>query len=124
MKEMLINRLKSLGYTYVTEDEWLLEFCTEKIENRIKREINDASIPKQLLEIEVDMICGEFLKAKKGTGQLTTYDFKQITQTVKAGDTQVTFFEGSSPEQQFDSLISTMINGHTADFIRFRKLVW
>lgn len=125
MEETLIARLDSLGYSYNSEtDSWLLTFCRESVESRIKNRINDSSIPNQLQEIEVDMICGEFLMAKKSTNQLNGYDFERIVQSIREGDTQVTFQSGSTPEQQFDSLIGNMIHGHDEDLIRFRKLVW
>ena len=125
MEDKLIARLKDLGYVYEpTKDENLLTFTTDAVENKIKNRINDTTIPAELLAIEIDMICGEFLKLKKSLGQLTEYDFQQLVESIKEGDTTVTFQDGASIEQQFDSLIDSMINGHKEDFIRHRKLVW
>ena len=125
MKEKLIARLLDLGYKYdSTKDESLLTFTTDAVENKIKNRINNTTIPTELSEVVIDMICGEFLKLKKATGQLTEYEFQQIVQSIKEGDTSVTFQSGASPEQQFDSLVNSMISGHEADIIRYRKLVW
>jgi len=125
MNEKLISRLADLGYTYNPEtDEGLLEFCLNAIANRIMNRINDSTIPEGLEHIEIDMTCGEFLKMKKSMGQLTTYTFEQIANTIKEGDTQITFQSGATPEQQFDAYINNMINGHEEDYIRYRKMVW
>lgn len=125
MEEKLITRLSDLGYAYNPEtDANLLEFTTDAVENRIKNRVNDTTVPAELQEIEMDMICGEFLKLKKSLGQLTEYNFQQIVESIKEGDTTITFQTGMSPEQKFDSLIDSMINGHKEDFVRYRKLVW
>jgi hypothetical protein len=125
MEEKLIKRLSSLGYTYESEtDEWMLNFLTESVEKRILNTINDTVIPEGLTNIEIDMICGEFLKSKKATNQLTTFDFESAIQSIKEGDTSVTFQSGLSPEQQFYAYISSLANGNEEDFIRYRKLVW
>lgn len=125
MEEKLIKRLSSLGYTYESEtDEWMLNFLTESVEKRIMNAINDTVVPEGLTNIEIDMICGEFLKWKKSTNQLTTFDFESAIQSIKEGDTSVTFQSGLSPEQQFDAYISSLANGNEEDFVRYRKLVW
>lgn len=125
MTEKLIKRLSDLGYTYdETKDEGLLTFTLGAVENQIKNRINASVIPAELLEVEIDMVCGEFLKLKKSTKQLTEFHFEQAIASIKEGDTTVTFLNGASPEQQFDMLLNLMINGHEADFIRHRKLVW
>ena len=125
MNGKLVARLKDFGYEYNSEtDAGLLQFCTDSVENKIKNRINQSVIPEELEEVEIDMICGNFLGVKKSCGQLDSYNFEQAVQSIKEGDTQVTFASGLSPEQQFDALINSMTNGHEEDFIRFRKLVW
>lgn len=124
MNEKLIERLMSLGYEYTEADAGLLTFCTGAVEEKIKNRINRSEIPSELEYMEIDMICGEFLNTKKSVGQLTSYDFEQIAQSIKEGDTQVTFADGTSPEKQFEILIGNMMNGNEADLIRFRKMVW
>lgn len=125
MEEKLIERLKDLGYEYSADaDASLLSFCKELADNRIKNRINHTVIPSELEQIEIDMICGEFLHLKKSTGQLTSYQLEQVVQSIKEGDTQVSFLGGSTPEQQFDSMVDSMMNGSNEDLIRFRRLVW
>lgn len=126
MREKLIARLHDLGYEYNERtDAGLLEFSMDYAETKIKNRTNHTVIPEDLEVIEIDMVCGYFLSTKKSCGQLgSSYDFARAVQTVKEGDTQVSFGDGLSPEQQFDALMNSMIYGHEEDFIRFRRLVW
>lgn len=125
MIDKLISRLADLGYAFdPTKDETLLEYCLDSVENKIKNRINDSTIPEGLEHVEIDMVCGEFLMMKKSMGQLDTYTFEQVANSIKEGDTQITFQSGATPEQVFDAYISRMINDHLEDFIRHRKMVW
>ena len=69
--ELIIKRLKDLGYEYnETTDDWVIKsFLIPKITNHIKNETNQSSIPEELLYVAIDMVCGEFLFAKKNSGQ-------------------------------------------------------
>lgn len=120
----LILRLAGLGYTYTEKDQPMLEFAVDKANNMILNRTNTSEIPDGLKEIEIDIICGEFLKLKKGMGQLTGYDFDQVAKVVKLGDTQVDFGSGDTAEQRFDKAVDYLINGHLEDIIRYRVMVW
>lgn len=126
MIEKLIARLKDLGYTYdPVLDEGLLNFCLESVEEKIKNRINDSIIPEGLYYVEIDMICGEFLKMKKSMGQLDTTSVEQVAESIKEGDTTITFRSSdASPEQRFEAYINHLIDDHQEDFIRYRKMVW
>lgn len=122
--QSLILRLASLGYEYKPEDQSMLEFAVQKAEHMILNRTNTDEIPEGLKEIEIDMICGEFLKLKKGMGQLTGYDFEQVAKVVKLGDTSVDFGSGDTAEQRFDKSVDYLINGHLEDIIRYRVMLW
>lgn len=123
--EKVVERLESLGYEYHEHvDSSFLEFAVEKAENHILNNINQSSIPDGLINIAIDMACGEFLKIQKGFGRLSCIEFEQIAQTVKLGDTNIQFANNATPEQQFDDAISYLIYDHEDDFARYRRLVW
>ncbi len=125
MKKRLINRLKDFGYQYDSKmDASLIEFTLAAVENKIKNCINAETVPEGLAEVEIDMACGEFMKLKKSMGQLAGYDFSPVAETIKEGDTSITFQKGASAEQRFDAAIDAMINGHDKEFARYRRLVW
>ena len=123
--EKIVNRLNDLGYEYKEDiDAFSLEFATEKVINHIKNKTNCSEIPEGLMNIAIDMVCAEFLKVKKGFGQLTTFDFELIAESIKLGDATVQFADGSTPEQKFDAAINYLLSNHEDDFIRYRKMVW
>lgn len=124
-KETIIQRLESFGYKYdENTDTFFLDFAIEKGTNHILNKINCSEIPKGLIQIAIDMICAEFLQLKKGFNQLTDFDFEQIAQSIKLGDTSIQFSDDATPEEKFNSIINHLLSGYEEDFIRYRKMVW
>ncbi|WP_024622139.1 hypothetical protein [Metaclostridioides mangenotii] len=100
--EDIKNRLKFLGYKLIDTDSLTIKFAKDKVENKIKNECSITEIPDGLYQVEIDRICGEFLFAKKQSGQLTEYDFELIEKQIQDGDTTVTYAveAGQTPEQR------------------------
>jgi len=124
MREDVIRRLESLGYTVDTgTDEWLINFLIDKVANTIKNDCNLTEIPAGLYEVAVDMVCGEFLAAKKGSGQLEGFDVDFAIKQIKEGDTNITF---AVPDATItvDWLIKWLIDGTRYQFSAFRRLRW
>ncbi|MCJ0188296.1 hypothetical protein J0W86_21135, partial [Clostridioides difficile] len=108
------RRLQGFGYVLKNGDKWLIDFVREKIENIIKLDCNIGEIPKELHNIEVDMIVGEFLFTKKNMGQLDieSLNFEAVEKSISEGDTKVDFAIGSgsqTPEQRFDTLVNYLL---------------
>lgn len=125
--DQVIKRLESFGYTVVESDAWAIAFAIMKVENHIKNSCNTALIPDGLTIIAVDMVCGEFLFAKKQSGTLIGFDLEAAVKQVQAGDTNVTFALGDgsySPEQRLDSLLSFLMSRGEGDFTCYRKIKW
>lgn len=129
-KDLLIedikNRLASFGYTLLDTDSFALEFVIDKVENKIKNECSITEIPDGLYQVEIDRICGEFLFAKKQSGQLTEYNFDLIEKQIQDGDTSVTYAveAGQTPEQRFDKLVRSLMDTGKGEFASFRRLRW
>jgi hypothetical protein len=129
-KDLLIedikNRLAFFGYTILDSDALALNFVIDKVENKIKNECSITEIPDGLYQVEIDRICGEFLFAKKQSGQLTEYDFDLIEKQIQDGDTTVTYAieAGQTPEQRFDKLIKNLMECGKGEFASFRRLKW
>jgi hypothetical protein len=88
-----------------------------------------TAIPDGLNQIAIDMVCGEFLLAKKGSGQLGGFKVDLNSAALKqtsSGDTSVTFAVESlkSNEQRLDFLISWLMNVDRAQFATCRRLKW
>ena len=120
------NYLAAINFTYNEEkDDWLLNFCIEKVDRTIKNECNINSIPDGL-----KAVVGEFLFAKKSSGQTEGFeniDFDVAIKSIQEGDTNITFAlgEGSStPEQMLSSFISILLTSGNNQFVTYRQLKW
>lgn len=123
------SRLKSFGYQIQDSDIWMILFCIQKVVNTIKNECNVSKIPNELIQVAVDMVCGEFLFAKKGSGQLQGFEINldAAVKQIQEGDTNVVFTSGEgsmTPEQRLNSLIAFLLGDGKRQFISFRRLKW
>lgn len=116
----VMKRLEALGFTITSVDEWVLNFCIDKVESHIKNNCNLKTVPGGLHEVAVDLVCGEFLFGKMSSGAL---NFERAVKRIKEGDTEVEYAEGTSDAE----LIATLINNLRStriDFAAYRKIVW
>ena len=121
----VLQRLISLGYKIKENDDWILCFAMQNVENHIKNSCNVTSVPEGLFQIAVDRVCGEFLFTKKQTGQLDigTLDLTGAITSISEGDTSVQF-GGESDEDKFNQLLDTFMHKGEGDFICYRRLKW
>lgn len=124
--EVAVDRLVSLGYTPTDEDTWMIAFSVQKTVNHILNQVGHSTIPEGLIEIAVDMICGEFLNSKFLSGQLdlTNLDLDGMIQSVSQGDTSVSFSAEGSDEAKLKGLLSWLMYGKEGDLICYRKMQW
>ena len=122
----VLKRLVSFGYYPKEDDSWMVCFAMQKVENHIKSSCNVASVPDGLFNVAVDMVCGEFLLAKKQTGKLSIadLDLNGAITSIKEGDIQVNFGSGSSDVEKFDQFLNYLIHHGEGDFVCYRKLSW
>lgn len=117
------NRLKSLGYEVADGDRYAIDFAIEKVTWTIKNECNVTAIPDGLHNIAVDMVCGEFLSMKKGSGQLPEFDVESAIKSIKEGDTQITYAVGDMASP-VDWLINYLMNSGKPQFVTYRRFAW
>lgn len=124
--EGVIDRLVSFGYEPSSDDVFPIAFDMEKSKNHILAQINHAVIPDGLTQVYVDMVCGEFMKAKYQAGQLASsgINTSDVIKSVTEGDTTVTFETSGSDEATFGGLINYLISGREGDLLCYRKLRW
>lgn len=122
----VLKRLVSFGYYPKEEDSWAVCFAMQKVENHIKSSCNVTSVPDGLFNVSVDMVCGEFLFAKKQTGtlELDDLDLNGAITSIKEGDIQVNFGNGSSDVEKFNELLSYLMHHGEGEFVCYRKLSW
>lgn len=123
------DRLASFGYTVTEGDALVLGFIIDKTENHIKNSCNLTSVPEGLYQVEVDMVCGNFLFEKKrvDSDSLTGFDLDAAAKQIHEGDTSITFAlgEGSTtPEQRLDSLIAYLQSYGEPELTRYRCMAW
>ena len=124
--ESVIQRLVSFGYEPTETDAWIIAYSTKGTINHVLNEINHSIVPNGLTEIVVDMICGEVLNAKFLSGQLnlTALDLDGMIQSVKEGDTTVSFSAEGSDEAKAQELFRWLIQGKGCDLLCYRKMRW
>lgn len=120
----IIIRLASLNYTYEPTDQDALEFSTEKTTQMLLNRVNLDEVPDGLKYILIDLICADFLRLKKGMGQLTDTDLDGVAKSIRLGDTSVEFGDGETASARFDKAIDYLWNGHEEDIIRYRVMLW
>ena len=138
MKEDIIKRLLSFGYSFNgkdTDETWLLDFIIDKTVSYIvnfchlrKKEVAEKHelIPEELRETFIDMVVGDFLLTKKTTGKIEGFDLSLIEKQISIGDTSITFGTGESnlsPEQRLDVIIDKLTN-RNKELMKFRRIVW
>lgn len=124
--EAVLQRLISFGYKFQENDDWILCFAMQTVENHIKSSCNVTSIPDGLSNVAVDRVCGEFLFAKKQTGQLTMegLDLDGAIASISEGDTSVSFVAGATDDDRFNQLVKVLMTKGEGDFICYRQLRW
>lgn len=124
--EQVVMRLVSFGYDPTDSDAWMIAYSTKGTVNHVLNEINHSVIPDGLVELVVDMICGEVLNGKFLSGQLdmTTLDLDGMIQSVKEGDVQVNFSTDGSDEHKAQELFRWLIQGKGSDLLCYRKMRW
>ena len=131
MKDQVVKLLAALGYTEITaNDQIILDFALQKVENFVKNEINWNSIPKGLEEVVVCRVIGEFLLSKKtfSPDELAMLDLSAETvKQIQAGDTNFVLGvgEGADTDQKrLDTFINFMLSYGADQFGAFRKIRW
>jgi len=124
--ESVILRLVSFGYTPTEEDAWMIAFTIKGTVNHVLNEINHKTVPEGLVEVVVDMVCGEVLNTKFLSGQLdmTNLDLDGMIQSVTEGDTTVSFSTEGSDESKLKGLLSWLIQGKGSDLLCYRRMRW
>ena len=128
--ETIKKRLIELGYIDISEnDEWVLsDFLMPKVKNHILNNTNQTSIPKGLQKLACDRVCGEFLLAKKNSGQFAidgskvAKEFESITEgkfTLKYSTNN-----SQSNDSKLDALIDYLIHGNEEELLCYRKIKW
>lgn len=126
MLNNVIALLEAMGIPVVSDDS-LVAYLINSVTEKVLNETNLAEIPDGLHFAAVEMVVGEYLSMKKGTGQLEGFDLDAAIKQIQEGDTNIVYAVGdgsSTPEQRVNDLITYLTKDRTPEFLRYRKLLW
>lgn len=130
MYESVTERLNMFGYEIQEGDEPKIIYSIGLITENIRNFCNiNGDLPEKLKYYSVDKICGDFLKTKLMTGNLSfeDIDFNAPTvQSITEGDTSVTYAVGASDSeaQKMTKFIDTLNATDKNILYRFRRFEW
>jgi len=116
MLELVKQRLNEFGLTEINVD--LIDNCINRVEDYIKVYCNREEIPKGIDNIEMDMVCAEYISTLNMTGQLD--DFISPIKSITEGDVSVTMTSGSNG---IDGFINYLNKGKD-NLICYRRIRW
>ena len=124
--EMVFRRLETFGYEVAEADAFGIAFSVQKSELNIKNDCNVAEVPKELYTTLCDMACADFLAVKYQTGKLVLTDINLdgAIASVSAGDTSISFDNGTSDESKFSALVSTLSASGRGNLECYRQIKW
>lgn len=126
LTELVLLRLDSFGYEPTEDDVFIISFSVQKVENSIMNDCNITEIPEGLMNVAVDMVCGEILGTLYRIGKLnmTSLDLDGAIASVSAGDTSVSFDSTTGDNGKFMTLLSLLTDGGRGDFACYRQIKW
>ena len=129
MLELIIERLKGLGYEMTDGDRFTLNFILSKEIDYVKSECGGA-VPDGLKYPIIDWIIAEFLINKKGSGALTKIGDIDLNEaplkSLVEGDIRADWGGGNvkSAEERFDELVGSLTKGRTRLMGLYRVMIW
>ncbi len=125
----LTQLLASMGYETPEGDAWLLEFCGNKVIERIKNACNVSEVPDGLYYTAVALMAVEFLTLKLGTGStggFTNLNFNPLLKQLQEGDTNIVYAvdAGSSDSAKMLNLLNDLKLSAEAQFVTYRRIKW
>lgn len=124
--QSVLELLEALNYETDKTDCGLIYSCMTLVQNHIFNVCHISEIPDGLVELAARRTVGEFLKMKNAVGALniSELDLSATVTKISEGDVSVSFAEGTSDTDKFNSLLNSLLNDNEEDLICYRKLKW
>lgn len=124
----IVNRLGMFNCEVAEEQKKAIQYLSEKtlssINNYTNQNYNEENMPYGIYYIVVDKVAGEYLQAKRVTGNLEGYDFTPLIKDIQEGDTKIGYSTSLSQADLVDKAIDFLINGKDEELIKYRRLSW
>ena len=131
MYEKIVELLAAIGYGAVSDsDEIALRFVISKVESETRNEINWKEVPRELENVLVCRVVGEFLLHKKtfAPADLSMLDLSgAAVKQIQAGDTNFVFSVdegGESASGRLSTFINYLLTYGADQFSAFRRIRW
>lgn len=124
----IVNRLGMFNCEVAEEQKKVIQYLIGKtlssINNYTNQNCNEENMPYGIYYIVVDKVVGEYLQAKRVTGNLEGYDFTPLIKDIQEGDTKIGYSTSLSQADLVDKAIDFLINGKDEELIKYRRLSW
>mgnify|MGYP001027777811 CR=1 FL=1 len=122
MRDKVVLLLTALGVKDIVDA--LLSIALQAVEQELRNKTNQPQVPEGLESVAVYRAAGQYLSLAHATGQLSDFDFSGAVQSIKEGDTTVTFLDGAADVETFSNAVSAMTQYGADQINRYRRLVW
>ena len=122
MRDKVVLLLTALGVKDIVDA--LLSIALQAVEQELRNKTNQPQVPEGLESVAVYRAAGQYLSLAHATGQLSDFDFSGAVQSIKEGDTTVTFLDGAADVETFSNAVSAMTQYGADQFNRYRRMVW
>ena len=122
MRDKVVLLLTALGVKDIVDA--LLSIALQAVEPELRNKTNQPQVPEGLESVAVYRAAGQYLSLAHATGQLSDFDFSGAVQSIKEGDTTVTFLDGAADVETFSNAVSAMTQYGADQINRYRRLVW
>ena len=121
--------LTAMGYVKQETDNFLLQFCVDRVTERIKNACNVSEIPNGLRYTAVDLMAVEFLSFQIGAGATAGFEnlnFEPVVKQLEEGDTNIVYAVdvNSSDSAQLLGLLNLLKTTAEAQFVTYRRIAW
>ena len=126
-RELVIERLKQLGYIAESSDYSAIDFELKSVINYTLNYCNITNIPEIVEPKLIDRVCSQFLFYKKNSGSLAGFNYDAVIKSIKEGDTTLTYAVGQgedTPENRFDSFVKKLEQTYDKWITKFRCVKW
>ena len=121
--------LSAMGYVKQETDNFLLQFCVDRVTERIKNACNVSEIPEGLYYTAVELMAVEFLTFQIGAGATAGFEnlnFEPVVKQLQEGDTNIVYAVdvNSSDSAQLLGLLNLLKSTAEAQFVTYRRIAW
>lgn len=120
------NRLRYYGVTIPPGDTSRdddIRFSISACSVRVCEFCNIDEIPEMIYPVFSDMCACDYLAGKLGAGQMPLEDIVSIAQSIKVGDTQVSYGQIGSAETMLLNYMNNKAH-NMSQFMAWRKIKW